>query len=179
MNVSEKLVWYARKLGELPSLVWHLLFAGIYSTAILRNKAAATPYPTVRMLLMRRSGIVIGREVFVHQGVLVVGTSREPPALTLGDRVALGPGITFVASSEPSHSRLMHHPQLQAAINHNGPIVVEDDVWIGAHAVLMPGIRVGRGAVIGSGAVVTADVEPFHVVAGTPARTLRVLDAIE
>ncbi|GGW77084.1 acetyltransferase-like isoleucine patch superfamily enzyme [Streptomyces albaduncus] len=50
---------------------------------------------------------------------------------------------------------------------------IEDDVWIGAGAVILPGVTVGRGSVVGAGSVVTADVPPMTVVAGTPARVLR------
>lgn len=52
-------------------------------------------------------------------------------------------------------------------------LVIGCDVWVGCHAVVMPGIRVGHGAVIGSGAVVTKNVPDFHIVAGVPARVVR------
>lgn len=52
-------------------------------------------------------------------------------------------------------------------------IVIEDDVWIGAHATVLDGCRVGRGAVVAAGAVVTKDVPPYTVVAGCPARAIR------
>lgn len=53
------------------------------------------------------------------------------------------------------------------------PVVVGDDVWIGARAILLPGIRIGDGAIVGAGAVVTKDVPPYAVVAGNPARIVR------
>jgi phosphonate metabolism protein (transferase hexapeptide repeat family) len=53
------------------------------------------------------------------------------------------------------------------------PVVIGHDVWIGHGAVVMPGISIGNGAVVGANAVVTRDVEPFEIVAGTPARRLR------
>jgi acetyltransferase-like isoleucine patch superfamily enzyme len=51
----------------------------------------------------------------------------------------------------------------------NRPLVVGNDVWIGANAVIMPGCTLGNGAIIGAGAVVTRDVPPYAVVAGVPA----------
>lgn len=54
-----------------------------------------------------------------------------------------------------------------------GDTVVGNDVWIGTEAMIMPGVRIGDGAVIAARAVVTADVEPYAVVAGMPARQLR------
>jgi maltose O-acetyltransferase len=56
-----------------------------------------------------------------------------------------------------------------------GPIRIEADAWIGAGAVILPGVTIGRGAVVGALSVVARDVEPFHVVAGQPARTIEVL----
>lgn len=55
------------------------------------------------------------------------------------------------------------------------PIVIEDDVWIGAKSTILKGVRIGRGAVIAANTLVTGDVEPFTLVAGNPARVLRTL----
>jgi acetyltransferase-like isoleucine patch superfamily enzyme len=52
-------------------------------------------------------------------------------------------------------------------------VVIGNDVWIGTHAVIMPGITIGDGAVVGAGSIVTKDVPPLAVVVGTPARILR------
>jgi maltose O-acetyltransferase len=51
--------------------------------------------------------------------------------------------------------------------------VIGDDVWIGTRAILLPGVTVGRGAIVGAGAVVTADVPPRAIVGGNPARIIR------
>lgn len=51
-----------------------------------------------------------------------------------------------------------------------GPVTIEDDVWIATHSVIMPGVTIGRGAVVAANSVVARDVEPYHVVAGVPAR---------
>ncbi len=53
-----------------------------------------------------------------------------------------------------------------------GTVVIEEDVWIGANCVITPDVRIGRGAVVGAGAVVTRDVAPFAIVGGVPAREI-------
>ncbi len=55
------------------------------------------------------------------------------------------------------------------------PVVIEDDVWIGFKASILKGVRIGRGAIVAAGAVVTKDVPPFTLVAGNPARVIREL----
>jgi acetyltransferase-like isoleucine patch superfamily enzyme len=52
------------------------------------------------------------------------------------------------------------------------PIVVEDDVWIGAGSIILPGRRIGTGAIIGAGSVVSKDVDPYTVVGGNPIRLI-------
>jgi acetyltransferase-like isoleucine patch superfamily enzyme len=55
----------------------------------------------------------------------------------------------------------------------HAPVILEDDVWIGTSAVILPGTTIGKGAVVGSNAVVTKDVPQFKVVAGIPAKELK------
>ena len=52
------------------------------------------------------------------------------------------------------------------------PIIIEDDVWIGARVIILPGRRIGRGSIVGAGSVITKDVEPFSIVGGNPAQVV-------
>ena len=58
-------------------------------------------------------------------------------------------------------------------------VILEDDIWVGVRAVILKGVKVGRGAVIGAGAVVTKPVPPYCVVAGNPARPLKLRGSVE
>src|SRR5438093_723253 len=66
-------------------------------------------------------------------------------------------------------------PACTATWGDRAPILLQPDVWLGAGAIILPGVRVGRGAIVGANCVVTKDVPPLHVVAGQPAHTVRVL----
>jgi acetyltransferase-like isoleucine patch superfamily enzyme len=55
-------------------------------------------------------------------------------------------------------------------------VIIEYDVWIGASATILPGVKIGKGAIIGAGAIVTKNVEPYTVVAGIPAKAIRILN---
>jgi acetyltransferase-like isoleucine patch superfamily enzyme len=68
---------------------------------------------------------------------------------------------------------LTHDPQNPDFVCLCKPVVVEDHVWIGARAIILPGVTLGEGCVIGAGAVVTKDVPPYTIAVGNPARVVR------
>ena len=80
---------------------------------------------------------------------------------TVGSRCQVGAGAVLAGVVEPASAK---------------PVVLEDDVLIGANAVVLEGVRVGRGAVVAAGAVVISDVPPETVVAGIPARIIKKKD---
>ena len=90
--------------------------------------------------------------------------------LTIGSRVAVAAHVVF-ASIGHGHDRA-DQPMVDQPVTRR-EIVVEDDVWIGANAVIIGGVRIGSHSIVGAGAVVTRDVEPYSVVGGVPARLIR------
>lgn len=94
---------------------------------------------------------------------------RANGGMTIGDRVQIAAGAILTTRGHPLG--IPRHTQTVDA-----PIVIEDDVWIGAGAIILPGVTVGRGAIVAAGAIVTRDVEPMTVVAGVPARRLRTIE---
>ena len=90
--------------------------------------------------------------------------------ITLGDNVLTAANVMFIAYShnfEDINTPIMYQDCYDASI------VVEDDVWIGHGATIMPGVHVGRGAVIGAGAVVKRDIPPYSIAVGIPARIIK------
>ena len=96
--------------------------------------------------------------------------------ITIGARVGIAPGVKILTSQHAEAGR--GTPVLFSPIE-AAPVVVEEDADVGVGAILLPGVTVGRGAVVGAGAVVTRDVAPFTVVAGVPARPIRALTPVE
>jgi acetyltransferase-like isoleucine patch superfamily enzyme len=102
----------------------------------------------------------IGQQCFLHAaGGLFIGRS-----------VGIGPGVKILTSQHeeaPRAQAIFDAPLLFR------PVVVEDGADLGAGAIVLPGVTIGRGAQIGAGAVVTRDVAPYSIAAGSPARILR------
>ena len=88
--------------------------------------------------------------------------------VTIGNRVAIADRVAVVVSSNANFSRIGN---LVGEVHR--PIVIQDDAWLGAGVIVLPSVTIGRGAVVGAGAVVTRDVSSFTVVAGVPARPVK------
>lgn len=91
--------------------------------------------------------------------------------VSLGENVMMGPRCLLVAWGHNTED--LTTPMSRQGMTPADPITVEDDVWLGAHVVLLPGVTVGTGAVVAAGSIVNKDVPPFAVVGGNPARVLR------
>ena len=137
---------------------------------VLKRWARNAFFPAWRVQLLRWCGYRIGRDVYIADDILIAEELEESGNLTIGDRVSMAPRVTLVTSSHPNDSRIRGFAPVKRA-----PIVIEPDVWLGTGVVVLPGVTIGRGAVVGANSVVTQDVPPLHVVAGQPARTVRVL----
>jgi acetyltransferase-like isoleucine patch superfamily enzyme len=145
-------------------------FAWRLRKKILKRWARNTFFPGFRVQLLRACGFTIGSQVYIADDLLIVEELADRGNVTIGDRVSIAPRVTLVTSSHPNHSRIRGFAPLS-----EGPIVIEPDAWLGAGCVILPGVRIGRGAVVGANSVVTSSVPALHIVAGQPARTIREL----
>lgn len=141
--------------------------------------------------ILRPDLVSIGNHVAFHNGVFAnpcgdwitigdhchfapYGVLYGP--LTIGNHVAVAAHVVF-ASVGHGYDRI-DIPMVQQKVNKK-EIVIEDDVWIGANAVIIGGVTIGAHSIVGAGAVVTHDVEPYSVVGGTPAKLIRKRNATE
>jgi acetyltransferase-like isoleucine patch superfamily enzyme len=106
------------------------------------------------------SGTWIGQQCFLHSA----------GGLTIGEEVGVGIGVKIITSRHADEG--IEKPIIRSRLEF-GPVVIEDHVDLGIGAIILPGVRIGRGAQIGAGSVVTKDVPPYAVAAGVPARVLR------
>ena len=90
--------------------------------------------------------------------------------MSFGCNVMVGPRVSFFGENHIFEA--IDLPIRDQGVR-KGPVTVEDNVWIGSHAVILPGVRIGTGAIIASGAVVNRDVEPYAIMGGIPARLIQ------
>jgi acetyltransferase-like isoleucine patch superfamily enzyme len=112
--------------------------------------------------------IVMGKFCYINPGCVLYSGN----GIRFGDYVLLAPGVKVMPTNHAFTSRdtpIRH----QGFMPSRGGIVIEDDVWVGANAVLLDGAQIGRGAIIAAGAVVSGGVPAFEIWGGVPARKIR------
>lgn len=124
-----------------------------------------------------RGCVSIGRRSYIGPGTRIYNFTGQRTLIEIGKYVSIGPSVIVYANT--------HHVSIPSTafmvsseINFEwpkllGPTIIGHDVLIGAHTFLMPGITVGHGAIIGPGSVVSRNVEPYEIILGNPARSIR------
>lgn len=166
--------WYSPGRPVWLRALW--FFAGL---PLLR--ASWMPSSRVRRQLLRAFGAGVGRGVVIKPGVRV----KYPWLLDIGEHCWIGEDAWI---DNPGPVRLEKNVCLSQGVyictgNHDwsdpafglklGPIVIREGAWIGARALICPGVEVGQGAVAGAGSVVTKNLEPDTIYAGNPAAAVR------
>ena len=149
--------------------------ARIAGNAVLR---ANTEHPS-GVSVGRRTSILENVLINAKRGSVVVGNDSwlGPFCLLYGNGdIRIGDGVLIAGHT--SINTVSHHAErVDIPISEQGteiaPVVIHDDVWIGLNAVILQGVTIGRGAIIGAGAVVTRDIPAWSVVCGVPAKVVR------
>jgi len=109
----------------------------------------------------------IGSRCSFHQNIIL---GANGGGIEIGEDVLVGPNTVFRAAN---HVFSRGDVAIREQGHQGNPIVIEDDVWIGANCVILPGVRIGKGTVVGAGSVVTRDLPPYAICHGAPARFVR------
>lgn len=89
----------------------------------------------------------------------------------IGKDVMMGKDVKIITHNHEFHN--LNIPMNRQNYMDYSPVIIEDDIWIGFRVIILPGVRIGQGAIIAAGAVVTKDVEPYSIVGGVPAKFLK------
>ena len=152
-----------RKLGknvifETGALVIHPENIEISDNVYIGHYAILKAYHKNTMKIGENSWI--GQQCFFHSA----------GGITIGKNVGIGPKVTIITSQ---HREEELDKPLIWCDQELEEVIIEDDCDIGTGAIILPGVRIGKGSVVGAGAVVTKDVPPYTIVAGVPAKILR------
>lgn len=129
------------------------------------------PLNSIRILGLRMCGIKVGQKVYIGPGLIItMPNSKSVCSLTIEDRVAIAPRVTFILESNANWSRLN-----SIILPVQGKIIVRHDSWIGTGSIILPNVTVGEMSVIGAGSVVTKDIMAYSIVAGVPAIEIKKL----
>ncbi len=106
----------------------------------------------------------IGRNFYANFNLTIV----DDYTVTIGDNVLIAPNVTLSVTGHPVHHELRKNGEM-----YSFPITIGNNVWIGSHVVINPGVTIGDNSVIGAGSIVTKDIPPNVVAAGVPCRVIR------
>lgn len=106
----------------------------------------------------------IGEKVYANFNLTLVDDGH----IYIGDRVMIAPNVTIITATHPISPRLR-----EDALQYNVDVHIGRNVWIGAGAIILPGVTIGENSVIGAGSVVTRDIPPNVVAVGNPCRVMR------
>ncbi len=121
-------------------------------------------YSGVRMEVAKGAKLSIGKGTYINRNTVIIAHKL----VEIGRKCAISWDVVIMDSD-------MHYTTPDG-IEDNRPVIIEDFVWIGCRSIILKGVRIGKGAIVAAGAIVTKDVPPYTVVGGVPARVLRELD---
>jgi len=152
-------VFLLHLVGSLPwGLPSHHLRRFFYRLAGLKIGQGSTIHMGARFYDPRN--ISIGEDSIIGEGVVLDGRDK----LSIGNHVDIASEVMIYNSEHD-----IDDPNFLAK---NAPVLIEDYVFIGPRAIILPGVKIGKGAVVAAGAVVTKDVPPFAIVGGVPAKII-------
>lgn len=154
--IEDMVIENDRRNSALPLLDLTHVNARIEPGAIIRDRVEIGDGAVIMMGAIINIGAVIGEGTMIDMGAVLGGRA------IVGRNSHVGAGAVLAGVVEPPSAK---------------PVTVGDDVLIGANAVIIEGVSVGDGAVVAAGAVVTQDVPPHAVVAGVPARVIKMKDS--
>lgn len=127
--------------------------------------------------LIRKSKVKIGKNTYGTINIHSSGHNDE--GLIIGDNCSISSQAHFLLGGEHDYSCITTFPYKELIFGLNGEsktkgkIIIHDEVWVGCNALILSGVKIGKGAIIAAGAVVVKDVPPYAIVGGNPSRIIK------
>jgi len=182
--IAAEMIVADKRIEKLLWAVSILLYYGFAQYLPHSNAPYALGSGRIRYMLCKKIFRKIGENVNVERRAFFgwgrsieigdnsgLGVNCAIAFARIGSNVMMGPDVLYIEGNHMFDR--VDIPMIEQGHYPSKELVIGDDVWIGARVVLLPGVTVGRGAVIGAGAVVTKDVPEYAIVAGNPAKIIR------
>jgi maltose O-acetyltransferase len=110
-------------------------------------------------------------DIYISNNCWIITPDNNQSKITIGNYVMIAQNVMIIGGN---HSTLRTDiPMMLQGEGKQGSIVIEDDVWIGAGAIILTGVKIGQGSVIGAGSVVTKDIPEYSIAVGNPAKVVK------
>lgn len=155
----------------------NLIFCLLPLTRAFRLKAQLLKFAGIKCNLSARIissarivtlNVSIGEDTFIGHQVLISGSIQNK--IQIGKNVDLAPRVCIISGSHEIDMIGEH----SAGVGSGGDVIIEDGVWIGANSTILPGVRIGKKAVIGAGSIVTKNIPPFCIAIGNPCKPVKI-----
>jgi acetyltransferase-like isoleucine patch superfamily enzyme len=159
----------------------------LYLYSVLSLILPETRFFNFKSFFLRVAGVKIGNNVRICSSVKIIGdgclsigsntwigpnillSSSHPATISIGENVDIAPNVYIGTGSHV----IDMIGQNSAGLAYNDSIVIENGVWIGAGAIILPGVKIGKKSVVASGCLVNKDVESFSLIGGVPGKMIR------
>jgi len=165
----------AEEISKLDEMIYKILIKHKNVMPKRLGKLIAIYYTDARVRKAYSSfiGVEMGEGTYANLGMKVV-PNASTTCVHIGSNVSIAPNVTFVCLSSANNGKeINEYDYIVNSLTKSGDIVVEDEVWLGSNVTILPGVTIGRCAVVGAGSVVLNDVMPYSIYAGVPAKRIR------
>jgi len=163
MSIRHKL--YILLLRSLPNALWPLRKLIIKKSLKHCGKSVKLG-PNV--FILNPHLVTIGDNVFIGDKSTISGNVH----IDIGNDVLFGPEV-MIRGGDHNINYVGKHMRFVKSGGKNMPVTIEDDVWIGTRAIILKGVKIGEGAVVGAGAIITRDIPPYTVNVGNPSKPIK------
>ena len=162
-------------LNLVSSVLWNMKLRKRWRILNRHNLTKLELVPSSSDYFFSRVKVGIG----TYGPIRAIYSNASDEFLQIGNYCSIGSGSTFMLGSEHNYKCISTYPfkvkvlGFFAEAETKGPIILDDDVWLGENVLVLSGVKIGKGAVVAAGSIVVKDVPPYAIVGGNPAKVIK------